>query len=133
MKPTWNTNPLRPWDDEWKIFPDTEPDVTDGGASVEQLIVINGPPAPGGDLMIVRSSNSAEVMTARAKLISAAPDLVQAILQVEWVYEGESDSETVYRCPWCRELRELREDGTAGGRHTDDCPRETVLRKAGAR
>lgn len=133
LKPTWNTNPLRPWDDEWEIFPDMEPEITDGGVAMEQLIVINGPPAPGGDIMTVRSSNSAEVMTARAKLVSAAPDLVRALLQVEWVYDGECDAEVVYRCPWCRELREVRKDDAVGGRHRDDCTREMVLQKAGVR
>lgn len=66
---------------------------------------------------------------ARARLAAAAPDLVRALLAVEWV---AVDCESM--CVWCgahAEDRYTRDGWTPIGEHEDDCQRQAALRKAG--
>lgn len=78
---------------------------------------------------------------ARARLAAAAPDLVRALLAVEYDsavgYEGE-----LHVCPWCDGMDPAREyvryDGVTTSAHygvrvghAPDCQRQAALRKAG--
>ncbi len=62
------------------------------------------------------SKDAAKLWAARAKLVAAAPDLVRALLAVEW-HHGE--------CDICGAFER---DG-----HEPDCPVGGALRKAGVR
>lgn len=64
-----------------------------------------------------------------ARLAAAAPDLVRALLAVEW-----SGRPGDAHCEWCgapAEDRYTRDGWTPIGEHEDDCPRQAALRKAG--
>jgi|CXWL01.1.fsa_nt_gi hypothetical protein len=104
-----NRDARHPWDEEWR--------------------------ADDGDLLCAEKSDdchitqtwhpygSEERIGARAILAAAAPDLVRALLAVEWgVYCGSWDGPV---CPMCVGDRS---DGHAG-----DCQLDAALRKAGVR
>lgn len=63
--------------------------------------------------------------SARTKLAAAAPDLVRALLAVEWVGQEWDCGALPDACPRCKAYRE---DG-----HTFDCTLDAALRKAGIR
>ena len=66
-------------------------------------------------------SGPVDERTARARLAAAAPDLVRALLAVEWIYQGHETGER--ECPWC-----MSEEWQP---HAEDCVRQAALRKAG--
>ncbi len=64
---------------------------------------------------------------ARARLAAAAPDLVRALLAVEWVRDEELY--LGYECPWCGARNP---DGSIDTYHHEKpCTRQAALRKAG--
>ncbi len=62
----------------------------------------------------------------RAKLLAAAPDLVRALLAVEWISRPDPFGDV---CPWCGV--EQAHDIPPPFRHATDCQRQAALRKAG--
>lgn len=71
---------------------------------------------------------------ARATLAAAAPDLVRALLEVEWV-EHETQDGPVRYCPSCENVHPSTErDYRARDRgHGPGCELDDALRKAGER
>ena len=69
-----------------------------------------------------------ELQGARACLAAAAPELVRALLAVEW--KGVEDYDPVAACPACGGHPPL---GNLPGRHEPDCALDAALRKAGVR
>lgn len=94
----------KPWDEDW--YPDFGDDENDP-------VVMRS----GDDSM-----QAAWIENERcAKLIASAPDLVRALLAVEWIYQGHETGER--ECPWC-----MSEEWQP---HADGCLRQAALRKAG--
>jgi len=57
---------------------------------------------------------------ANARLACAAPDLLDQVLEVEWIFSAVI---MAMICPWCEQTKEHG--------HSIDCPRQAALRKAG--
>lgn len=64
----------------------------------------------------------------RARLAAAAPDLVRALLKVEWAAGKRSDPV----CPYC-EAHKRPQYGSGTLPHWDHCQLDAALRKAGVR
>jgi hypothetical protein len=64
----------------------------------------------------------------RTKLAAAAPDLVRALLAVEW-----SGDASASRCPGCLGVKPGVAAYTKYEGHSERCPVDAALRKAGAR
>lgn len=59
---------------------------------------------------------------ANANLVAAAPELLAALEEVEWVDTGITGEDFWMQCPWCLKFK------TTG--HAEDCPRQLALGKA---
>lgn len=110
--------------DTWMLDEDIEDDHRDPDS---------GKPAPG---CFVRHADRddivAEVWERRdALLIAAAPELVRALLSLEWLdAEGSTD---LRRCPVCDGTeREIGDDYHVARGHESGCKLDAALRKAGA-
>ena len=104
----------KPWEETWEVGP--------AGIETENRIPV-----------LVDEFGVFE--NADARLAAAAPELVRALLEVEWVDVdiGEGDApHYVSSCPWCfgyeRPLWIGHKDGHG---HAPDCARQAALRKAG--
>jgi hypothetical protein len=76
----------------------------------------------------------------RTRLVSAAPDLVRALLAVEWTSIEGDDGWSPETCPSCHCRTMLPSDERPGtpfedhpGKHSADCALDVALRKAGVR
>jgi hypothetical protein len=66
---------------------------------------------------------SPDEIKANEYLIAAAPDLLAALQEVEWVRRVSACGYDVgYQCPWCK--------ASQVNGHTDDCKRQAAITKA---
>lgn len=94
----------KPWDETWRAL---------GGG------IVCGDMTPDSwSCAFWHPSGPVDERAGRARLAAAAPDLVQALLEVEW-----AEDETGPYCPSCLRWRK--------GGHADDCATVAALRKAG--
>ena len=96
----------KPWEETWEAT-----DMFYGSADVEHR---------GTAVMRTCGPDDEPYHYPRARLAAAAPDLVRALLAVEWAYD---DLVLEHMCAWCGARK------TVG--HTHDCVRQAALRKAG--
>lgn len=94
----------KPWEEDWREMGHTVTEGPEGGWSL---------------LLSANRWEGEELAVARARLAAAAPDLVRALLAVEFAtYDGAE-----IWCPWCSS------HGVSS--HNPDCLRQAALRKAG--
>ncbi len=123
----------KPWEETWHITDGNHDDQQDMIVEVSvadengtDIAWVGGVAHPVLEMTMMAAGND----YARAKLTAAAPDLVRALLAVEWVaQDGCCGEMTLPQCPWCDGYEGRVGFGHHG--HTADCQRQAALRKAG--
>lgn len=112
--------PAKPWEEEWRAFGRY---VNLQGGVPRAILVADG--------VVATEEN-----VARARLASAAPELVRALLAVEW--EGDESHEMYAVCPCCRGINPtharrwtLDEETEALVDHRSSCTLDSALDRAG--